>query len=183
MENSKVIQKRIALSLFVLIAATAYVAYFRSRSGKMPQQQSPELNDHLLSGQDAVSRALPLAQEWAADAKLAYTASVPGKTGASGHSNDWELYFVSSGKKGRGFHIILSDTLVLKSEEIPYIGKGGTVPVNLIPSEEAVNYIHTLKGYETEPVISTELFWDATAHAWRWAIKTARGTTSISAEK
>jgi len=137
--------------------------------------------DKQMDTRDALSLARERALEWHSDAVLAYSATVAGVTTAAGHSDSWELIFTSPALKDRGFRILIGNRAITTAEEIPYTRKGGAVPENLIPSQEAAVYVRSMKGFESEKIISVELIYESKVDTWYWGVKTSKGIIAIKA--
>lgn len=181
-------QTKIIISLVIFIFVLGSVgALFSLGIIELPRSLQQEVTvddqkgDRRMDTRDAVSLARDRALEWHSDAVLAYSATVAGATTAAGHSDSWELIFTSPGLKDRGFRILIDSRAITTAEEIPYTRKGAAVPENLIPSQEAADYVRSLKGYENEKIISVELMYESKVDTWFWGVKTSKGIIAIKA--
>jgi hypothetical protein len=174
------------LGIFIIILIIVIVAVFLERNqnkinGTGTNQEAADIN--MMTSNQAYELGLGKAREWQADAVLAEIKSKDGDTSVRGRSDNWDLIFVSKNASKIGFHIIISNKIITKTEEIPFVAAGGEVPSNIISSEEAINIFHAIKGYETEPVISIEMIYGPDGKQWYWGVKTAKGTVAIKAIK
>lgn len=177
----------LGVSVFILLLA-AVGALFALGVIDLPSGAQNEVTigdekeDRRLDSFDAIAVAKERAVQWRPDAVLAYSGTLAGQTTATGRSDSWELIFTSPTLKDRGFRVVISDRNVTTAEEMPYAKKGAAVPDNLIPSEQAAEYVRTLKGYENEQIISVELLYEAQAKMWFWGVKTSKGVVAIKAQ-
>lgn len=78
----------------------------------------------LFAARNAYDIALRRAREWKPDAKLFRTTTLPGLTGQSGRSDNWDLIFVSPKVEKKGFEIMITGKIITKAEEIIIIESG-----------------------------------------------------------
>ena len=173
------------LLVVVLVLGILYATGVLTRSGLKKLltgvEEPPDIK--LMSSRNAYDIALLRAQQWQPDAKMTDSKSLPGTTGPSGRSDNWDLIFVSDKVKKRGFHIIIQNRQIATAEEINFVGKGNDLPENIVSSQEAVARMHQIKGYENEQVISVEMLYGPDGKVWYWGVKTAKGVITIKATK
>jgi hypothetical protein len=136
-----------------------------------------------MSAQDAIALASPAAKAWKSDAVLSGISSAANGAGESGRSDDWDLLFVSPATTGRGYRVTIRSREIAGSEEISFVGAGATPPANIASSQEAIDQLHGIPGYENEPVLGVEVLYGPDGNQWYWGVKTARGVVTVKATK
>lgn len=204
MDNKSLVSKvAVVVALVVVVGLAVYYFYGRGTlpgqapggagaTSTQPAVEKPPPNDlDRMTLQDAVQLALPKAREWKPGAVLSDVKSLEGGAGNTGRSNDWELYFTSTSTKTSGYRVIIKNKAIVKAEEVVFTGttvkgaatKGGELPANIISSQEAVDRMHRIPGYENEPVLSIGLEYGPDGKVWGWNVKTSRGVVTIRATK
>lgn len=168
----------LALSILGVLISFGVVELPRGARQEVTVDENP---DKQLGNQDAFSMAQDRALDWHADAVLAYSATAAGKTDAAGRSDSWELIFTSPSVVGKGLRVLIQDRRIATTEEIQYSRKGSAIPENLIPSDQAADYVRTMKGYENEQILSVELLYESKVNTWFWGVKTSKGVVAIKA--
>jgi hypothetical protein len=172
----------LGILIIILVIVIAAVIFERFNQNKISEIAANQ-DIAMMTSDQAYELALNKAREWQADAVLAEIKSKDGDTSVRGRSDNWDLIFVSKNAPKVGFHIVISNKTITKTEEVPFVAAGGEVPSNIISSEEAINIFHAIKGYETEPIISIEMIYGPDGKQWYWGVKTAKGTVAIKALK
>lgn len=177
----------IGITLVIVIAVVLGILWTtgileREKAGEAVPVEEPETSK-LLSPVSAYEIALVKAKEWQPDAMLAQSNSEKEKTDKFGHSDDWQFLFVSKSLKNKGYQVFITNRVITRVGEVPFVGEGRELPPDLISQEEAIAYVHSLTGYEDQEVLSIELYYNKDANEWRWGVKTPKGTVSFKASR
>lgn len=176
----------IAGAIFMTVIIFGSVVYWQLNIGQKSDLgivPVVEKVDKKIFAQDAHGLALARAQEWSADARLARMLSISKQADEKGRADSWELIYVSPTKKGLAYRIVITGKSLLESGETPFIAAGDELPADLVSSEQAIEAVRQIKGYENEPIISMEMVYDAPAKIWFWGVNTGKGVVTIRATK
>lgn len=120
----------------------------------------------------------PVAKQWTSDATLSFIKSL-GAITLEGKSSQWQLAFVSSAKPGKAYEIIIQGDAVVSKKEIESTAVGGKLPQNWYDSDEALKRLAELPQFVNTTISQINLFYNPDAKAWRYAVSTSVGTTSL----
>ncbi|OGE85890.1 MAG: hypothetical protein A3J48_00955 [Candidatus Doudnabacteria bacterium RIFCSPHIGHO2_02_FULL_46_11] len=182
--NIKTIIKTIIWSLAAFILAFG-LSFSLNNGWFKPETKDTPKNPQslLLSNIEAYDLALGEARDWQKDAALAQMSALTNTTDEYGHSDNWQALFVSEKKSGRGYSVIIENRKISKTEEIPFVGTGGALPENIITSEEAIAYVRSLAGYQSQTVLGVEMVYGPNGEEWYWGVKTNKGTVTVKAKR
>ncbi len=179
----------IAIAIIVVLAAGGFIALrMFGGSGNSPVASPSEAGlpppiptFAATSNASAYDVALARAVLWHADAKLAKMSSAPGSLDAAGVSSKWDFIFVSPSAPKKGFEVVVSGNAITSAAEIMIVEAGGTLPPNLISTDEAIARMRSVPGYATATVISVEAIYGPDGSQWYWGVKTNKGITTMKA--
>lgn len=182
-QRSLIIGLAVIITISIVAGILLGTGKFKGIKTKSLEVEVRKEASQLLSPKDAYEIALAKARQWHQDAVLSQSSSAKEKTDELGHSDDWQFLFVSESIPKRGYQIVMERGAIVKAQEVPFVGEGAQVPQDLISQQEAIAYVHSLKGYENQPTLSIEMYYNKDANEWRWGIKTPKGTVSFKASR
>lgn len=116
--------------------------------------------------------ALAFALAWSPNAKL----SKLEKTDAG-----QVFTFVDAEKKGIAY-VVTGAPGAWMGEEVAWYGEGGVAPERLLTSEQAIQKVLQIPGYETVTILGAELVYGPSGEAWYWGVRTERGVVTVNAK-
>ncbi|HBB56993.1 TPA: hypothetical protein DEW47_03960 [Patescibacteria group bacterium] len=135
----------------------------------------------ILTVKGSYDLAMPAAQEWSSDAKVAMVKSL-GAVTLDGKSSQWQLVFSSVLKNGKGYEVIIQADQIVSKKEIDLSAVGVDLPINFRDSNEAIIGLQELPQYSDATISALTLYYNTDLKAWRYTLTTSRGVTSTKAQ-
>ncbi len=125
--------------------------------------------------------ALVEAKNWQKEAKLSFIKSL-GAITLEGKSSQWQLFFVSKTKAGKGYEIIIQADKIVSKKEIESKAVGADVPANWPDLGEVIKNLQTHPLYVDATVSGANFYLNPDNKKWYYSLSTSKGVSSISVE-
>lgn len=138
-----------------------------------------EVTGAILTTRGAYLVALPIAQEWVADAKLVMINSL-GAVTLDGKSQGWQVVFGSK-KNKKGYEVVVERETIVSKKEIPSSVYGADIPKNFA-ERDAAWAIALLAGnpqFQAASMTGLNFVYNADAQAWEYLIANSFGGSSV----
>lgn len=120
------------------------------------------------------------ANQWSAKAKLAYVKSL-GAVTLDGKSSEWQVIYVSSDKKNKGYEVIIFGDQILSKKEIESNFAGADVNENIKDSGEVIVVLQELPQYSNATLSAINFYYNSDVKGWRYNIVTSSGAVTLPA--
>lgn len=120
------------------------------------------------------------ANQWSAKAKLAYVKSL-GAVTLDGKSSEWQVIYVSSDKKNKGYEVIIFGDQILSKKEVESNFAGADVTENIKDSGEVIVVLQELPQYASATLSAINFYYNNDVKGWRYNIVTSSGAVTVPA--
>lgn len=120
------------------------------------------------------------ANQWSAKAKLAYVKSL-GAVTLDGKSSEWQVIYVSSDKKNKGYEVIIFGDQILSKKEIESNFAGADVADTVRDSDKAIVVLQELPQYSNATLSAINFYYNSDVKGWRYNIVTSSGAVTLPA--
>lgn len=121
------------------------------------------------------------ASQWSAKAKLAYVKSL-GAVTLDGKSSEWQVIYVSSDKKNKGYEIIIFGDQILSKKEIESNFVGADVAENIKDSDNVIVVLQELPQYSGATLSAINFYYNNDIKNWRYNLVTSSGAVTVPAK-
>jgi hypothetical protein len=135
----------------------------------------------ILTVKGSYDLAMPEAQKWSLDAKVAMIKSL-GAVTLEGKSSQWQLAFTSKSKPKKGYEIIIQADKIVSQKEIDSTAVGADLPASFKDSAEAIKVLQELPQYSDASLSAVSLYYNTDGKIWRYTLSTSKGSVSTSAQ-
>jgi len=122
--------------------------------------------------------AKPEAMAWKNNAQLSFIKSL-GAITVDGKSSQWQIVFLTPGNSQKGYEIIVQGDSIVSKREVESSGVSADLPASWYDSDEALKRLAQMPQFVNTLVSGINFFYNPDAKAWRYAIATSVGTTSL----
>lgn len=124
--------------------------------------------------------SLKEAVAWSSDVKLSFIKSL-GAVTVDGKSSQWQAVFASAKTPKQSYEVVVQGDAIVSKKAVESAAVGGTdLPKDWYDSDAAFKRLAEMPQFANALVSAISLFYNPDAKAWRYAIVTNLGTTSLA---